>query len=130
MSKAAAGPLALLGLVALGAGCRKEPPLSATRYPKAKLAYRVGNCVYMDLNHAGRPVTVQQYTAADAPYAAQLGQGFLGVGVGPQHQGPDGKEVRTGYLLPFEIVSVHLLVVLIGAAYLARAKRRRRLVND
>ena len=32
---------------------------------------------------------------------------------------------RTAYLLPFEIVSVHLLVVLIGAAYLARAKRRR-----
>ena len=32
---------------------------------------------------------------------------------------------RLGYLLPFEIVSVHLLVVLIGAAYLARAKRRR-----
>ncbi len=31
------------------------------------------------------------------------------------------------YLLPFEIVSVHLLVVLIGAAYLARAKRRRSL---
>ena len=29
----------------------------------------------------------------------------------------------TGYLLPFEIVSVHLLVVLVGAAYLARAKR-------
>jgi NADH:ubiquinone oxidoreductase subunit 6 (subunit J) len=37
------------------------------------------------------------------------------------------KRVRTPmhYLLPFEIVSVHLLVVLIGAAYLARAKRRR-----
>jgi NADH-quinone oxidoreductase subunit J len=32
---------------------------------------------------------------------------------------------RVAYLLPFEIVSVHLLVVLIGAAYLARAKRRR-----
>jgi len=32
---------------------------------------------------------------------------------------------RIGYLLPFEIVSVHLTVVLIGAAYLARAKRRR-----
>ena len=32
---------------------------------------------------------------------------------------------RMGYLLPFEIVSVHLLVVLIAAAYLARAKRRR-----
>jgi NADH:ubiquinone oxidoreductase subunit 6 (subunit J) len=36
-----------------------------------------------------------------------------------------GKPARAGgYLLPFEIVSVHLLVVLIGAAYLARAKRR------
>ena len=33
--------------------------------------------------------------------------------------------VRTHYFLPFLIVSVHLLVVLIGAAYLARAKRRR-----
>ncbi len=32
---------------------------------------------------------------------------------------------RISYLLPFEVVSVHLLVVLIGAAYLARAKRRR-----
>lgn len=32
---------------------------------------------------------------------------------------------RVAYLLPFEIVSVHLLVVLIGAAYLARAKRRK-----
>jgi NADH-quinone oxidoreductase subunit J len=32
--------------------------------------------------------------------------------------------LSNGYLLPFEIVSVHLLVVLIGAAYLARPKRR------
>jgi NADH-quinone oxidoreductase subunit J len=42
---------------------------------------------------------------------------------------PDGAPSMTrtqvGYLLPFEIVSVHLLVVLIGAAYLARAKRRK-----
>lgn len=40
----------------------------------------------------------------------------------------DGSEatpaISSGYLLPFEIASVHLLVVLIGAAYLARAKRR------
>jgi NADH-quinone oxidoreductase subunit J len=37
-----------------------------------------------------------------------------------------GKQTRSrmGYLLPFEIVSIHLLVVLIGAAYLARAKKR------
>jgi NADH-quinone oxidoreductase subunit J len=40
--------------------------------------------------------------------------------------GVEPKErTRMGYLLPFEIVSVHLLVVLIGAAYLARAKRKR-----
>ena len=40
--------------------------------------------------------------------------------------GPARREVvSAGYLLPFEIVSVHLVVVLIGAAYLARAKRRR-----
>jgi NADH:ubiquinone oxidoreductase subunit 6 (subunit J) len=44
-----------------------------------------------------------------------IGHGFLGQKVGPE---------ETGYLLPFEIVSVHLLVVLVGAAYLARAKRR------
>ncbi len=39
-------------------------------------------------------------------------------------KGTEGK-LATGYLLPFEIASVHLLVVLIGAAYLARAKRRK-----
>jgi len=38
--------------------------------------------------------------------------------------GPTATKLSTGYLLPFEIVSVHLLVVLVGAAYLARAKRR------
>lgn len=37
----------------------------------------------------------------------------------------DGRPIeRPGYLLPFEIVSIHLLVVLVGASYLARAKRR------
>ena len=38
--------------------------------------------------------------------------------------GPLGMAFLSKYVLPFEIVSVHLLVVLIGAAYLARAKRR------
>lgn len=48
-----------------------------------------------------------------------LGLAFLGIR-------PEVKDVKdtTGYLLPFEIVSIHLLVVLVGAAYLARAKRR------
>jgi NADH-quinone oxidoreductase subunit J len=30
----------------------------------------------------------------------------------------------SGYLLPFEIISIHLVVVWVGAAYLARARRR------
>lgn len=37
---------------------------------------------------------------------------------------PIGLELIGRYLLPFEIISVHLLVVLIGAAYLARTKKR------
>jgi len=94
----------------------------------------------MNVGRPGPPYgTVQQYKQkhrlsndpATAPYSSVIGQGFLGVGVGPAHDVPKkpGQEVqdrvRTNYLLPFEIVSVHLLVVLIGAAYLARAKRRR-----
>jgi len=65
------------------------------------------------------------------PRPADLGLTFLGVtevnpggaalGV-PEGNRPNRTPVA--YLLPFEIVSVHLLVVLVGAAYLARAKRR------
>lgn len=40
--------------------------------------------------------------------------------------GTPGARPSLGYLLPFEIVSVHLVVVLIGAAYLARAKQRQK----
>jgi NADH-quinone oxidoreductase subunit J len=61
-----------------------------------------------------------------------LGQALLGF----EEPTPEAKVTGTGkgverprkkisYLLPFEIVSVHLLVVLVGAAYLARAKRKR-----
>jgi hypothetical protein len=50
---------------------------------------------------------------------------LLGVRVDDPADGAPAAAVRSGYLLPFEIVSVHLLVVLVGAAYLARAKRRR-----
>jgi NADH:ubiquinone oxidoreductase subunit 6 (subunit J) len=64
---------------------------------------------------------------AQAPTAAPLGLGMLGVRVDQLDQ-PNAalRSGMSGYLLPFEIVSVHLLVVLIGAAYLARAKRRQR----
>jgi NADH-quinone oxidoreductase subunit J len=66
------------------------------------------------------------------PGTGALGLTFLGV----QETSPlgsitglpaDKSQQRTpvAYLLPFEIVSVHLLVVLVGAAYLARAKRKK-----
>jgi NADH-quinone oxidoreductase subunit J len=65
----------------------------------------------------------------DAPGTGTLGLSFLGVSETspPGHLSGVTKTVertRVAYLLPFEIVSVHLLVVLVGAAYLARAKRR------
>jgi NADH:ubiquinone oxidoreductase subunit 6 (subunit J) len=44
---------------------------------------------------------------------------------GPADPNKPRTRKKVSYLLPFEIVSVHLLVVLIGAAYLARAKKRR-----
>lgn len=69
MTMATAGTLALIGLAALGtAGClRKKDRLPATPYPKAKLAYRVANCVYMDLNHAGEPDKGVCYGQAGEP---------------------------------------------------------------
>ena len=65
------------------------------------------------------------------PGVGPLGLSFLGV----NETSPPGRvtgvppetpiqRTRAAYLLPFEIVSVHLLVVLVGAAYLARAKRK------
>ncbi len=63
----------------------------------------------------------------------RLGMGLLGVRVDeldrPANSQPTGG-VLSGYLLPFEIVSVHLLVVLIGAAYLARTKKHSRKPRD
>jgi NADH-quinone oxidoreductase subunit J len=59
---------------------------------------------------------------AVAPSATPLGMALVGVRV-DEPATPTGS--RGGYLLPFEIVSIHLLVVLVGAAYLARAKRRK-----
>src|SRR5439155_11364521 len=74
--------------------------------------------------------------AANSPTTQQLGSAFLGATQAmpkanltgyPAGVTPAPRQ-EVAYLLPFEIVSVHLLVVLIGAAYLARAKRRREVV--
>jgi NADH-quinone oxidoreductase subunit J len=66
--------------------------------------------------------------AADLPAAVSkgaspLGAGFLGMRIDEANAGNRVVERKVaGYLLPFEIVSMHLLVVLIGAAFLARGR--------
>ncbi len=67
----------------------------------------------------------ENVAVADMQTTSQIGMGFAGVRVDKLEQ-PD-ERLRggmAGYLLPFVIVSVHLLVVLVGAAYMARTKRR------
>jgi len=66
----------------------------------------------------------QAVTEADAQVTTPLGLALIGARV-DQLTEPDEslRQGMSGYLLPFEIVSVHLLVVLVGAAYLARARR-------
>jgi NADH-quinone oxidoreductase subunit J len=56
----------------------------------------------------------EQIDMAQATTTTSIGLALTGVRL-------DG---GSGYLLPFLIVSVHLLVVLVGAGYMARAKRR------
>ena len=71
--------------------------------------------VWVGVGLGGAVADVPADPLADSPETLRpVGLKFLGFG------GASG----TGYLLPFEIVSVHLLVVLVGAAYLARARRR------
>lgn len=64
----------------------------------------------------------------DSKNASELGMGLLGPRPDKfdvtQHPDPQIRDGLSGYLLPFEIISVHLVVVLVGAAYLARTKRR------
>jgi len=112
---------------------REEPPQPPAGSTLAKYAPTKSLIDMPPKSEAGEP-------AADrSQYSAVIGQSLLGVGMGPAHavetfpardnknaKPASEKIVRMHYLLPFEIVSVHLLVVLIGAAYLARAKRRKR----
>jgi len=72
-----------------------------------------------DLNLGVPPATSNE--PATTPVAAEAGTAETSGLPGPPK--PANRE-SAGYLLPFEIVSVHLLVVLVGAAYLARTKRR------
>jgi NADH-quinone oxidoreductase subunit J len=61
---------------------------------------------------------------APAATAATLGLALMGVRVDKLEQrNPILRDGMAGYLLAFEIISVHLVVVMVGAAYLARARR-------
>jgi NADH-quinone oxidoreductase subunit J len=76
-----------------------------------------------DPNFAARKVGTGYNRATEGNTARPIGMALMG----PRTDKDLGKKtdkLSTGYLLPFEIISIHLLVVLIGAAYLARAKRR------
>jgi NADH-quinone oxidoreductase subunit J len=77
------------------------------------------------------PKRGQVESAALAPTATRLGLGLTGIRVDQlDEQQVDRRRGMCGYLLPFEIISIHLVVVLIGAAYLARATRRVEATRD
>ncbi len=112
--------LMLLGVLCIGAYQLWQtnlgvPPKLAAKEPQSRYTPR-----WEQLRKKEKEIGAQ-----GSHQSTTLGQAFLGVGLGPAHRGTDGQPMRTTYLLPFELVSVHLLVVLIGAAYLARTKRRR-----
>jgi len=66
----------------------------------------------------------ESITASEAHVTTQIGAALIGVRTDTANE-PDEtmKRGMSGYLLMFEIVAMHLLVVLVGAAYLARTKR-------
>ena len=98
-----------------------------TRAGEWVLAVIVGGCLLLVLLQAAvsieswrRPVLDQSsLVTADAQTSTPLGLGLMGVRVDRLSQ-PDERlrQGMSGYLLPFEVVSIHLLVVLVGAAYL------------
>ena len=127
-----------LVLVVFGVMLTAQGPFIHMRIGAAEwaIAAFVGLVLYAVL--AVSLLQINMEGAAPGPMSSSkdIGQALLGVneatppadvtGVpGANKQGTTIYRNRVSYLLPFEIVSVHLLVVLIGAAYLARAKRRR-----
>ncbi len=60
---------------------------------------------------------------AEAQTATPIGAALSGIRIDSLNVEPQERPgTKSGYLLPFVIISVHLLVVLIGAAYMARTK--------
>lgn len=102
-----------------------------TRAGEWILGLIAGACLFAVLARAAFDVKEWQTSGrdpeiADSPVtASRIGLGLLGARVDQLEQDdPVLRRGMSGYFLPFEIVSVHLLVVLVGAAYLARPKKR------
>jgi NADH:ubiquinone oxidoreductase subunit 6 (subunit J) len=96
------------------------PPLEATSSlstvpDNSMSSVRLGESL-LGVNDATRPANLTGLPAQENPVTGELQPSVI-------------RRTPMNYLLPFEIVSVHLLVVLIGAAYLARAKRRKEAVS-
>jgi NADH-quinone oxidoreductase subunit J len=126
-----------LVLVVFGVMLTAQSPFINMRIGAAEwaIALAVGLILYSVLATCFVIKPPQAAAQAEMPDSTVLGQALLGESqTAPQAEltGLPPQVHRTrkpmAYLLPFEIVSVHLLVVLIGAAYLARAKRRRSLL--
>ena len=127
-----------LVLVVFGVMLTAQGPFVKMRIGAAEwaIAGSVGLLLYAVLAVSLLQINVPGAVPGAMSNSKDIGEALLGVkeatpeagvtGVpGPDAPAKPIYRVRMSYLLPFEIVSVHLLVVLIGAAYLARAKRRR-----
>jgi len=123
-----------LVLVVFGVMLTAQGPLRELRNKPGELAVGglLGGLLFVMLIAVSFRIALPTPPQNDGlPGLAPLGLGFLGVIEASPTATLTGipgqtRLLRTeaAYLLPFEIVSVHLLVVLVGAAYLARAKRR------
>ncbi|MBM3982089.1 MAG: hypothetical protein FJ304_17860 [Planctomycetes bacterium] len=122
-----------LVLVVFGVMLTAHGPLRELRTRRAEwvIGGTLGAALFVLLAAVSLELGTKEPHTAPAPGTGQIGLTFLGVTEtnppGNLSGVPGDKPIartRVAYLLPFEIVSVHLLVVLIGAAYLARAKRR------
>ena len=121
-----------LVLVVFGVMLTAHGPLRELRTRRAEwvIGGALGVCLFLLLTVVSLQIGSPPADDASLPGPGPLGLSFLGVAeTSPQgpvsgtHHTPP-QRTQAAYLLPFEIVSVHLLVVLVGAAYLARAKRR------